>query len=294
MFLTKVLEELYVPLTGISARTKQLYFFTLGSFSKFLNHEATLDDLTEVVVARFLADRAKHVSPATVAKDRAQIRAIWEFSCRRELKSEWPTIRSVRVPLPLPDSWTIEEFSQLMFTIQSERGLIAGIPKRLYWKALLLVCYDTAERIGAVMQIKVADVSANSVLFRADTRKNKTRDTIRGLGQDTHNAIHAIRFPERDVLFPFPYKNINYIYRLFGDLLKRAGLPSNRRTKFHKIRRTSASFFEAVAPGSAQKLLDHSSPKTTERYLDPRVTGAFADPNLIPRIGAIETPKRTA
>lgn len=294
MDLASFLDGMYAPLTGISERTVTLYKYTIKSFSDHLGHAAALDDLNEISVAGFLLARSKTRSAATVAKDRAQLRALWEFACRRELKSEWPTIRSIRVPLPLPDSWTIEEFSRLLFTVQNEQGLIAGVPKRLYWKALLLVCYDTAERIGSVMQIRVSDVSSNSVLFKAEHRKNKTRDIIRGLGRDTHNAIHAIRFPERELLFPFPYKNINYIYRLFGDILKKAGLPSNRRTKFHKIRRTSASFFEAAAPGSAQKLLDHSSPRTTERYLDPRVTGGFADPNLIPRIGTIDAPEDAA
>lgn len=294
MNLISFLNEMYRPLTGISPRTQKLYTYTIKSFSDFLGHPAEIEDLNELSVAGFLASREITCSPATVAKDRAQLRALWEFACRRKLKSEWPVIRSIRVPLPLPDAWTIQEFSRLLFTVQNEQGLIAGMPKRLYWKALLLVCYDTAERIGSVMQIRVSDVSSSSVLFRAEHRKNKTRDIIRGLGLDTHNAIHAIRFPEREVLFPFPYKNINYIYRLFGDILKRAGLPSNRRTKFHKIRRTSASFFEAAVPGSAQKLLDHSSPKTTERYLDPRVTGGVSDPNLIPRIGAIDTTEGAA
>tara|TARA_R100000654_G_scaffold73680_1_gene106772 strand:- start:109 stop:993 length:885 start_codon:yes stop_codon:yes gene_type:complete len=294
MLISVFVEKMYVPLTGISSRTIKLYGYSVKSFSVFLGRDANLDDLNELDVARYLAYRSQHCSPATVAKDRAQLRALWEFACRRELKSEWPTIRSIRVPLPLPDAWTIEEFSRLLFTVQNERGLIAGIPKRLYWKALLLVCYDTAERIGSVMKVRVADVSSNSILFRAEHRKNKTRDIIRGLGLDTHNTIHAIRFPERELLFPFPYKNINYIYRLFGDILKRAGLPSNRRTKFHKIRRTSASFYEAAAPGSAQKLLDHSNPKTTERYLDPRVTGGFSDPNLIPRVGTISAAEGTA
>jgi len=54
--------------------------------------------------------------------------------------------------------------------------------------------------------------------------------------------------------------------------LAAAGLPTDRRSKFHRIRRTVASAV-AEAGGNPSEALDHASPKTTKRYLDPRIVG---------------------
>jgi integrase len=67
-------------------------------------------------------------------------------------------------------------------------------------------------------------------------------------------------------------------------ILERAGLPKDRRCKFHKIRKTTASYYEA-AGGSAQRLLDHSSPAVTRKYLDPRiVTQGVPAPSVLPKV----------
>ena len=48
-----------------------------------------------------------------------------------------------------------------------------------------------------------------------------------------------------------------------------AGLGSGRKAKFHKLRRCAASHY-AARGGNPTLLLDHSSPKITKAYLDPR------------------------
>jgi hypothetical protein len=79
-----------------------------------------------------------------------------------------------------------------------------------------------------------------------------------------------------------------------GKICKRAGLPQNRRSKFHRIRKTTASFYQA-AGGSAQSLLDHSSPAVTRRYLDPRIVAPKPAHELLPKVGApAEPPPKAA
>lgn len=48
------------------------------------------------------------------------------------------------------------------------------------------------------------------------------------------------------------------------------GLPDNRLYKFHAIRKSVASHYEA-AGGNATELLGHTSRKITRAYLDPRI-----------------------
>lgn len=70
------------------------------------------------------------------------------------------------------------------------------------------------------------------------------------------------------------------IWRKIGEVLERAGLPTDSKSKFHRIRRTVASYYEA-AGGNATELLGHSSRKITEKYLDRRIV---ARPQAIDRL----------
>lgn len=62
------------------------------------------------------------------------------------------------------------------------------------------------------------------------------------------------------------------IYNRYRKILEEAGLPTDRNHKFHCLRRSVASYFEAVG-GDATKLLGHSTRRVTEKsYLDPTIT----------------------
>jgi integrase len=90
------------------------------------------------------------------------------------------------------------------------------------------------------------------------------------------------RGPE-DTAIPWD-RHPTYVYNRLKIILKRAGLPHGRKDKFHKVRKTTASYYEA-AGGSAQRLLDHSSPAVTRRYLDPRIVSpGVPAPSVLPKV----------
>jgi integrase len=279
--LRAAVRDVYAPLRAISPRTLKLYEFTLDAFRDFLGHEPMTSDLDELVVARFLSHREQTRAAATAQKDRAQLHAIWEFLARRKAVDTWPTMRQVNVPERVPEAWLTEEFARLLATASGEKTVIAGIPGGLFWRALLLLAYDTGERITALTLVRWPDVRGGYVLFRAETRKGKRRDIVREIGPETQAALEAIR-GDRDLVFPWPYCH-TYLWTRLSIILRRAKLPAGRRDKFHKIRRTTASYYEA-AGHSAQRLLDHASPATTRKYLDPRVVQTVGAPSVIPRV----------
>jgi integrase len=129
------------------------------------------------------------------------------------------------------------------------------------------------------------DVAGCNVLFVAETRKKKTRDILRVVSVGCADAMLEIRGSRgpNDLVFPWP-RTKSYIWKRLEIILQRAGLPSGRRDKFHKIRKTTASYFEA-AGGNSQRLLDHADAKTTRKYHDPRVVRQPSAPDLIPRVG---------
>jgi len=282
--LISVLCDFYAPLRSLSQKSVQNYQFTIKAFGDFLGHEPRLDDLDELTVARFLSQRCKEKAVATAAKDRAQLRAIHEFSARRKLCDHWPQYPPVRVPERVPEAWFEGEMRRLLEAASLERTVLDGIPGGLWWRAILLLAYDTAERASALTRLRWRNVRENAVLFLAEDRKGGRRDVLREIGADTLAALEAIRGSRSgdDHVFPWP-RSKSYLWRRLEIILERAGLPHGRRDKFHRIRRTTASYFEA-AGGSAQRLLDHADPATTRKYLDPRIVCSQAAPGMIPRV----------
>ena len=284
MTLTTLLLDLYAPLRSLSDRTIEVYGYTIGAFKEFLGHDPTVADLEELTVARFLARRVRERSAGTAAKDRAQIRALWEFAKRRDLASTWPLIPLVRVPERVPEAWLTDEFKKLVAAAAEEKTVYDGIPAALWWRALLLVMYDTGERCTSVISTPWRAVQGRSIVFAAEGRKGKRRDILREISEETQAALDAIRGSRtaNDLIWPWP-RDRSYLWKRLEIILKRAGLPHGRKDKFHKIRKTTASFYEA-AGGSAQRLLDHADPATTRKYLDPRIVKGLPAPDVLPKV----------
>lgn len=288
MDLTSLLRDTYAPMNGISDRTLRLYGFTLKAFGEFLGLEdesgyvePTTEHLDELVVARFLAHRLRTKSVATAAKDRAQLRAFWGFLSRRGAVKTWPSMRPIRVPERVPRAWMIDEFQRLLESAGEECGQIVGVSAAKYWRALLLTAYEVGERIGGLLSIQWEDVATNGIVIRAEGRKGQRRDIWRGISPDCYEAIMAIK-SDRRLVFDWD-KCYGMIWYDLGRICKRAGLPNDRMSKFHRVRKTTASY--AAAGGlDPQKVMDHASPVTTRRYLDPRIVRQPEAADVLPKV----------
>jgi len=269
-------QETFEPLflRSRSERTKHLYVTTLNSFEKFLGRSAELSDLTDDTVGRFLYwFRQQGRAPASVNKERANLLAMWRFACRKGYLQLWPDVRAEVEPERVPQAWTEEEMRRLFGSIRQETGLLAGIPASDWWAALHLLAWDTGERITAIMSLQWSwiNLRGRTVLVPAEARKGKRKDRLYKLAPDTVEALKAIKFPKRDLVLPWPFHR-NYLWDRYEPILKRAGLPTDRRSKFHRMRRSVASHYEA-AGGNATEFLGHSARKVTRAYLDPRIVG---------------------
>ena len=295
MTLREFLNDYYAPLKGICPRTQRLYEFTIKALGEYLGEvdgsgyrEPTVLDLDQLPISRYLAWRLKHREPATAAKDRAQLRAIWALAWDQAIEgvSRGPSagLRRIVVPQRVPEAWLSDEMRRLVASAAHEAGEIEGVPAAGFWRALLLTMYDSAERISACLSLRYADVHGTLVCMRAEGRKGGRRDLTRSITADTALAIDQIALPKRDLVFPWR-KSVSTIYYHLDRILDRANLPKDRRSKFHRIRRTSASYYE-LAGGDAQDLLDHSTPALKRRhYLDPRIVGdATNASSMLPKV----------
>ena len=284
MLCRQLLLDLYAPLKGIEDRTIELYGFTLDAYSESLGHECAVEDFDELLVARFLSARKRTHAAATVAKDRSQLRALWEFAARRGLTPTFPTIALVKIPERIPEAWLTEDMVAILASCDKEQTTIADIPSRLWWRAIVLLAYETGERITPILSLPWSNVVGCTVMFRAESRKNKTRDIRRGVSVECADALWAIKQGRSGDQLVFPWdRGHTYIWGRLGIILERAGMPHNRYCKFHRIRKTTASYFEAGG-GNAQRLLDHADPATTRKYLDPRIVKTPQACDLLPSV----------
>ncbi|HBJ33740.1 MAG TPA: hypothetical protein DDZ51_03040, partial [Planctomycetaceae bacterium] len=289
MTLLATLTDHYQPerLTGRSANTTRLYKHSINAFSKYLCRPARVADLNTETVCKFLNFMLTEtkLARATIQKDRTQLCTLWNWCAKKGWLTEFPQIASINCPDRIPDSWTDEEIKALMNACKLQQGMIGSIPACDFWLALLSVIHDSAERIGALLKTEASDLDSSGFLtVRGEHRKGSKRDKQYRLQPITVERLEAIRRPGQKRLFPWPYCYM-YIFSLYGKVLESAGLPNNRRTKFHKIRRTTASNFEA-AGGNATELLDHNNRSTTTKaYLNPSVLKTMMPADVLAGFG---------
>ncbi len=268
-------ESIYLPkkLHSKEGNTARLYRLSIRSFGKTLGRPATLDDLTDdQILSHMQRVVGAGRSPATANKDREQLCVLWRHACKLGLLNRWPSVAKMREIQRVPTAWMASDIEKLRATASEQQGDFGGVPRALWWQSLLSVCFDTAERIGAVSQARWEWLSNGWLLMPAEVRKGGKRDKQFMLQESTLELLNRIKATKADtqLIFPWPYCHA-YLWKLYGELVEKAGLPNGRRDKFHKLRRTTASIAHSIGM-NAQELLDHQHRRTTDRYLDPRFT----------------------
>lgn len=155
-----------------------------------------------------------------------------------------------------------------------------GTPKDFdgptWWRALILLGYHTALRIGTLVRVRWEYVSSDRRWLdvpgvEAGTVMMKGRRAHRvPLHPDALSAIE--RLPHRTgTIVPWPnfdrFGGRNLLSR-WKKLLERAALPPSRRFGFHGIRKCAANAIARVDPNAAAYLLGHATDVTRVHYLN--------------------------
>jgi integrase len=249
-----------------------------------------LDHLTDLTVARFLAGRERETCRATAARDRVQLLALWRYAARKRMKAsdgtllDFPEVPIMRAPARVPVAYTSEDVALLIREARRFTGTIAGIPEGDWWSSLLLCLWESGERINAVMHTKwrEVDTAGRRITFRAETRKNQTRDIDRQISPTLAAWLSGRIQSPNALVWPWD-RNPCLLWKRLQGIASRARV---QYRGFHGIRRAAVSYAEAACPGAGQKLADHSSPAITQKsYLDPRIVpqGPSA-PDLLPAL----------
>lgn len=303
MILFDVFRDEYAPLHRLGEKSLNCYSVTLRHFDRFMvsrnGRPATIDDLTDLEVARFLADRERKTSTASAARDRVQLLALWRYCARKRYKRsdgsmiDFPEVPMIRAPRRAPVAYTAIEVAQMIRAAKKLPGTVSGIPAGDWWASLLLCLWECGERINATRFTKweQVDIRGQRVCFRAETRKFQKADLDRRISPLLAGML-ADRENKSGLVWPWDRNAYILWYRLKA-ICKAAGVTYRG---FHGIRRSVVSYCEARQKGAGQLAADHESGTTTKRsYLDPRIVDAGPDPvDLLPPLDLTEPDKPAA
>jgi integrase len=293
MLLQHLFDQFYRPLRlrGRSANTTRLYGCTIRAFGKWLGYPPTIDDLSDLTLSRYLDHRAATRSPYTAEKERSQLCSLWRFAADRGIMTTRPEVPPAPLPDRVPRAWTLAELGAIYRAAIATRGTVGRVPAGIWYAALVSVLWESAERIGAVLECRPGDFDGTHLHVRAEYRKGGKRDRIYRLSSRTCGLLVQARGVAR--LFDWP-RSHTLLWAKYADIVARAGLGRGRHLSFHALRRSAASHY-AARGGDPVQLLDHSSPRITHRwYLDRRLTDRGPAPcDVLPGLEG-ETPSGAA
>ncbi len=279
--LSKFLEETYLPerlsLTDGSAEQLRI---AVRLFGRFLGHDPLLTELSKTDLFRWLKQMVVIRSPATINSRRAAILSVWRAAAGMELCSDPPRVPPVREPESLPIAWTLTELNHLLACCGTLHGDWDGLPISSAWRLGLLVLWDTAWRIGTLLSARLGqvDLARGLVTVPAAHLKGRRADRLFQLHPQTMALItESLAWP-REYLFPYPCGR-RQLWVAFGRLLTQAGLPCDRKHKFHCIRR-SAESYAAQSRGIewAAGCVGHSVAVAIQSYISPEI---YRQPSLV-------------
>lgn len=247
-------------------------------------HRAPLQiaDLTADLIRRFLCSYAQHHAAATVNSKRRCLLTLCRFA-----GNVIDGIPSIPEPRRLPEAWTVTEVERLLVAARLLTGIVGDVPRRYWWPALILTCYDSAARISALLSTGVGDYHPGErcLVIRGESQKNGC-DQLFWLSDQTVAALSPLYDRNRERLFDWPYGR-RYLWQFFRRrLVEPTGLPSSRRGMdlFHRLRRTNLSYCAADSLELARQQAGHASARTTARhYIDPRIAHTRSAIDVLPR-----------
>jgi integrase len=275
MLLATFLDTVYVPLRlrGRSQESVRLLHHAIRRFSRWLRHDATLEDLDDLVVAQFLLARSAEVSPNSVARERSGLVALWNLAQARGLVNLRPCVQAELLPEKTPRALTAEELDALVASAAAAQGWIGPVRASSFFLALIGVGFYTGERITAMLTIPRECWRRPWLTVPAVSRKGGRQERIYELPDDVADLLDAASKHEGPHLLWFPSSD-TALRKRWKVITRRAGLGDAREVQFHVLRKSTASHL-AAAGGDATTYLGHSSDRVTRKsYLDPRITTA--------------------
>lgn len=297
MTIRELLNDRYAVLKGLRDRTVHMINETIDRLEEFLGREATLEDFTDLQMARFLRWRAQTprkgrlASPATVAKDKAHLSSLAALAARKRLIPEFIDFPRLKVPTRPPRGYTVDEVSAIIREARHAYGRVGPVPAAWLFMTLVRACWETGERVGGLLAVRWGEVDLDRrvITILGEGRKDRTTTIERQISGDLAEWMATQRRGENNLVWPWlEHRKQDTIYQCLAKICRRAGVTPRG---FHAIRKASGSYVKAGG-GDATEHLGHASARTTQKhYLDTRIVGQQSALDFLPPLDLKGKPK---
>jgi len=280
--LSRYVEQKFAPLRLVGKRPKTIEAYdTMLRVWNRTNSILPIDRIDDLTLAIWKQSLLKTIGPASVNCYMRHLMAILRFAKKKDDIELVPEVEKMREPKRSPLALTLEEFKKVLATAEMWKRPIGGLPAKPWWRSLLLADWESGLRFTALLSIRSIDIifASKGFICQADDQKDAEAMWFQ-LSDQTLSAIKEIYDPTREFLWPRHVK-IAQVGRWFRQILDHAGIyaPKGCGLRFHRIRKSKASYTEALG-GNPTQALGHSCRAVTERYLDPRIVSAAKQPPM--------------
>ena len=290
MTLQQFFDGFYRPLKlrGKSENTFRLYGCTIRAFAKFLGRVPMLEDIAdEITLARYMDHRQSTVSPYSAEKERSQLMAMARLANDRRMIPALPACDPSPLPDRVPVSWSEDELRRLYRSAASTPGYVGLVPAGEFFTALITVCFETTERIGALLDVEPSHYTRPFLTVPGEIRKGGRRARVYELSEDACRRIERLLTVNNERIFAWKLAR-TYLWDKVRGILTRANL-GGKRVAFQQVRRSAISHMaKATNDATAVAFAGHAQAATTRKwYIDPRYVNRGPKPaDMLTRLDA--------
>lgn len=177
-----------------------------------------------------------------------------------------PWLRPPKIVLKTPREIPGEILQQIyLATANMDVPWVDGIKPPAWWKALLVVAYNTQLRRRTLFEMRMEEIDwPNHRIILPAERLKAGRPMVVHLNPAAMEALQAIR-TNRELIFPWPTSMKN-LYRYLHRLQTSIGLPKKDWFGLHAIRSTAATILAGFSPQASQLSLGHTQLAVTVNH----------------------------
>lgn len=274
-------ERIYCLERAVSENTQYLLSLSCRMLERWHIAPLTVGQLCDDIASRWIRDLEAMVredgkrafSPRTVHGRRGDLLCIWRYAYYRGDCERLPCrVRGVKVPTYNPQAWTMDELAKIVGACKSFPGHLGnGIPRRLYFPALIAFVYETGLRRSDVWRVRLDQMHDDGSVIVSQHKTGKphvarvhaqTLQAVRAIG----SLLEAMGDSRADQPLRWPHTP-KMLYNWIERARQRAGV--KRDGALQQLRRSGATHVEREERGAATQYLGHATPELARKhYID--------------------------
>lgn len=226
--------------------------------------------------------RVQPKRPKTQHSRRRAFATLWTAAHDANIAPPPVPFRKIAVPKASPVAWSFDSVKRIVESVHGDRrNWVNGIEYGVYWESLFRAAWDSALRLGDLLEIErdwiICD-SDGGGLLRKVMQKTQREHFVK-FHPSTMQMIDLAmsQSPERRLIWP-----LRTTRRRFYENVKTILKHNSENGTFRYFRRSAVTYAESQNTGSGQQMAGHLDSRTTRE--------SYIDPTLLPRSVVVVKP----